>query len=215
LALIDLIQQHLDDNTLSQISQQLGADPNTTREAVPAAITAILGGLSKNVQQPGGAQQLENALADHDGGILDNLGGLGSLLGGGADGGGILGHIFGGHQPAVASQVGQRTGLNAGQAARLLMLLAPFVLSYLNRARQQRQQSQPGNLDTGSAPATSGASGGVFGGITDILNGETSHIQQKHPEHGGILGDLLDRNHDGSIMDDIAGMAGGLLGGRR
>jgi hypothetical protein len=226
LALIDQIQQQLDDNTVSQLSQQLGADPTTTRQAVPAALSALLGGLSRNVQQPGGAQQLENALANHGGGggLLDSLGGLGGLLGGGGgttDGGGILGHIFGGHQPAVANQVGQRTGLNAGQAARLLMLLAPFVLGYLNRARQQRQQQAPaGNLDAGSVPATGGAmessaGSGPFGGITDILHGERAKIEQAHPEHSGILGDLLDRNHDGSIMDDIAGMAGGLLGGRR
>jgi hypothetical protein len=221
LALIDMIQQQLDDKTVAQLSEQLGADPNTTRQAVPAALNALLGGLHQNVQQPGGAQQLENALANHDGGILDSLGGLGGLLGGlgggNTDGGGILGHIFGNHQPAVASQVGQRTGLNAGQAARLLMLLAPFVLSYLNRARQQRQQQAPaGNLGAGSVPATSGAAGsGPFGGITDILNGERAQIEQAHPEHSGILGDLLDRNHDGSIMDDIAGMAGGLLRGGR
>ncbi len=122
----------------------------------------------------------------------------------------------------MANQVGQRTGLNAGQAARLLMLLAPFVLGYLNRARQQRQQQAPaGNLGAGSAPAAPGgamgssAGGGPFGGITDILNGERAQIEQAHPEHSGILGDLLDRNHDGSIMDDIAGMAGGLLRGGR
>jgi len=227
LALIDMIQQQLDDKTVAQLSQQLGADPNTTRQAVPAALNALLGGLSQNVQRPGGAQQLENALSNHDGGILDGLGGLGGLLGGGAaaDGGGILGHIFGNHQPAVASQVGQRTGLNAGQAARLLMLLAPFVLGYLNRARQQRQQQAPaGNLGAGSVPATTGPMGGAmessagsgpFGGITDILNGERSHIEQRHPEHSGILGDLLDRNHDGHIMDDVAGMAGGILRGGR
>jgi hypothetical protein len=226
LALIDMIQQQLDDKTVAQLSQQLGADPGTTRQAVPAALNALLGGLSQNVQRPGGAQQLENALANHDGDILDSLGGLGGLLGGGGttDGGGILGHIFGGHQPAVANQVGQRTGLNAGQAARLLMLLAPFVLGYLNRARQQRQQQVPaGNVGAGSVPVnspgystgTGGAAGGPFGGITDILNGERSHIEQRHPEHSGILGDLLDRDHDGSVMDDIAGMAGGLLRGRR
>ncbi len=222
MALIDMIQQQLDDKTVAQLSQQLGADPGTTRQAVPAALNALLGGLSQNVQRPGGAQQLENALGDHDGGILDSLGGLGGLLGGGnTDGGGILGHIFGGHQPAVANQVGQRTGLNAGQAARLLMLLAPFVLSYLNRARQQRQQQAPaGNLGAGSAPASAGpmessAGSGPFGGITDILSGERAQIEQAHPEHSGILGDLLDRNHDGSIMDDIAGMAGGLLRGGR
>lgn len=230
LALIDTIQQQLDDKTLEQLSQQLGADPGTTRQAVPAALNALLGGLSQNVQRPGGAQQLESALANHDGGILDSLGGLGGLLGGGGgagitDGGGILGHIFGGHQPAVANQVGQRTGLNAGQAARLLMLLAPFVLSYLNRARQQRQQQAPaGDLGAGGVPASTGPMGGAmessagsgpFGGITDILHGERAKIEQAHPEHSGILGDLLDRNHDGSIMDDIAGMAGGLLRGGR
>ncbi|MEO6193703.1 MAG: DUF937 domain-containing protein [Thermoanaerobaculia bacterium] len=230
MALIDQIQQQLDDNTVSQLSQQLGADPDTTRQAVPAALSALLGGLSHNVQQPGGAQQLENALANHGGGggLLDSLGGLGGLLGGGGgttDGGGILGHIFGGHQPAVANQVGQRTGLNAGQAARLLMLLAPFVLGYLNRARQQRQQQAPaGDLGAGTVPATTGPMGGAmessagsgpFGGITDILHGERTRIDQAHPEHSGILGDLFDRNHDGHVMDDIAGMAGGLLRGGR
>jgi hypothetical protein len=213
MALIDLIQQHLDDNTLAQLSQQLGADPETTRQAVPAAITAILGGLHQNVQQPGGAAQLDNALDNHDGGLLDSLGGLGSLLGSGgsADGGGILGHIFGNHQPAVASQVGQRTGLDAGQAGRLLMLLAPFVLSYLSRARQQQASAdRTGQVD----PSAGLGGGGILGGITDILRGETSHIQQNHPEQGGILSSILDRNHDGSVLDDIVGMAGGLLGGR-
>jgi hypothetical protein len=208
MALIDLIQQHLDDNTLAQLSQQLGADPETTRQAVPAAITAILGGLHQNVQQPGGAAQLDTALANHDGGLLDSLGGLGSLLGGGgaADGGGILGHIFGNHQPAVASQVGQRTGLDAGQASRLLMLLAPFVLSYLSRARQQQ-------APTGQVDPSADQGSGILGGITDILRGETAHIQQNHPEQAGILSQILDRNHDGSVLDDIVGMAGGFLGG--
>lgn len=200
MALLDLIQRQLDDNTVSQLSQQLGADPNTTRQAVPAALTALLGGLSRNVQQPGGSQQLDSALADHQ----DTAGGnLATLLGGGSigsQGGGILGHIFGNHQPAVASQVGQRTGLNQAQAARLLILLAPFVLHYLAKQRQQQQQQQPGSAG---------------GGITDILNGERTRVEQAHPEHRGILASILDRNHDGQILDDVASMAGGLLGGKR
>jgi hypothetical protein len=203
LALIDLIQQQLDDNTVSQLSQQLGADPAATRQAVPAALNALLGGLSQNAQQPGGIQQLAGALGAHDGSLLDNLGGI---LGGNApaavqnDGGGILGHIFGGHRPAVESRVGQSTGLNQAQAGRLLMLLAPIVLAYLSRQHRQQQQTAPG------------ASGG---GITDILNGERQRVEEQHPQHGGILGNILDRNHDGSVLDDVVGMAGGLLGGRR
>lgn len=195
MALIDLIQRQLDDHTVSQLSQQLGADPNTTRQAVPAALTALLGGLSRNVQQPGGAQQLDSALAEHE----DAAGGnLATLLGGGAigsQGGGILGHIFGNHQPAVASQVGQRTGLNQAQAARLLILLAPFVLHYL--AKQRQQQPVNAGAGAGYAPA-----GGMAGGITDILNGERQRIEQTHPQHSGLF-------------DILGNLAGGLLGGRR
>lgn len=198
MALIDLIQRQLDDNTVSQLSQQLGTDPNTTRQAVPAALTALLGGLAQNVQQPGGAQQLASALGDHDGSLLDNLGGALGNPAVQADGGGILGHIFGGHRPAVESQVGQRTGLDTAQAARLLMLLAPFVLGYLNRQRRQQQ----GTAEAG-------------GSITDILNGERAHVEQAHPEHRGILASIFDRNHDGQILDDVASMAGGLLRGGR
>jgi hypothetical protein len=196
LALIDLIQRQLDDNTVSQLSQQLGADPNTIRQAVPAALTALLGGLSQNVQQPGGAQQLDSALAEH----ADAAGGnLATLLGGGSigsQGGGILGHIFGNHQPAVASQIGQQTGLNQGQAVRLLILLAPFVLHYLAKQRQQ----QPVNAGAGAGYAPAG--GGMAGGITDILNGERQRIEQTHPQHSGLF-------------DILGNLAGGLLGGRR
>lgn len=212
MALIDTIQQHLDDNTISQLSQQLGADPDTTRQAVPAALSAILGGLHQNVQQPGGEQQLETALADHAGGS-GLLGGLGGLLGGGSassDGGGILRHIFGNHQPAVASQVGQRTGLNSGQAGRLLILLAPFVLSYLAKQRQQQQVpvnagAGGGSMDggmMGGGMTGGGSGGGMMGSITDILNGERQRIDQTHPQHSGLF-------------DILGNLAGGLLGGRR
>jgi hypothetical protein len=198
LALIDMIQQQLDDRTVSQLSQQLGADPNTTRQAVPAALTALLGGLSHNARQPDGAQQLDSALADHEAAP----GGLATLLGSGSidsqGGGGILGHIFGNHQPAVASQVGQRTGLNQAQAARLLILLAPFVLHYLAKQRQQ----QPVNAGAGYAPAGGGMAAGPAGGITDILNGERQRIEQAHPQHSGLF-------------DILGNLAGGLLRGGR
>jgi len=193
VALIDLIQQQLDDSTISQLSQQLGADPGTTRDAIPAALSAVLGGLSRNAQQPGGDQALAGVLGGHDGGILDNLG---SLLGGGGaltgDAGGILGQIFGGHQPTAQARVSQSTGLDLAQAGKLLALLAPIVLGYLSRQHQQ----------------------GAGGGLIDILNGERQQTAQAAPQHAGILDELLDRNHDGSILDDVAGMAGGLFGGR-
>lgn len=196
--LLNLVNQQLDDNAISQLSRQLGVDPNTTRQAVPAALTALLGGLSQNAANPAGAQQLAGALSrDHDGGILDDLGGFfgNAQSPQQAQGGGILGHIFGNRQPNVASRVGQASGLNSGQAMKLLMLLAPLVLGALGRAQRQKK------LDPG--------------GISDVLGNERRRVEQAQPGNRGLLDVLLDRDGDGSIVDDLAGMAGGMFGNRR
>ncbi|HEX6899516.1 MAG TPA: DUF937 domain-containing protein [Thermoanaerobaculia bacterium] len=195
-SLIDLVQQQLDPQAISQLSRQLGADEDTTRQAVPAALTALLGGLSKNASQPQGAQQLAGALSrDHDGSLLDSLSDFfGNSQGG--QGAGILGHIFGNRTPAVESQIGSATGLNQGQVGRLLMLLAPVVLAALSRRQQQQ-----GGLDPG--------------GISDILRGERANIEQRNPQNRGLLESILDRDGDGQILDDLTGLAGGLLGGGR
>ena len=181
--LIDLVNQQLDHQAISRLSQQLGADEDTTRQAVPAALTALLGGLSRNASQPQGAEQLAGALSrDHDGSLLDNLSDFfGNPQGG--QGAGILGHIFGNRTPAVESQVGRTTGLNQQQVGRLLMLLAPVVLAALSRRKQQQ------GLDPG--------------GLGSVLQGEREHIERTQPQNRGLLESLLDRDGDGSIMDDL------------
>lgn len=198
MALIDQVHQQLDDNAISQLSRQLGVDPNTTRQAVPAALTALLGGLSQNAANPMGAQQLAGALSkDHDGGILDDLAGFfgNSQSPQQMQGASILGHIFGNRQPNVATRVGQASGLDSAKAMKLLMLLAPLVLGALGRAQRQKK------LDPG--------------GISDVLGNERRRVEQAQPGNRGLLDVLLDRDGDGSIMDDLAGMAGGVLGNRR
>ncbi len=194
--LIDLVNDRLDDRAVSQLSQQLGVDPGTTRQAVPAALTALLGGLSHNANQPAGAEQLLGALSrDHDGSVLDDLAGVLGSPQLGQQGAGILGHVFGARRPAVETQVGRATGLDTATAGRLLMLLAPFVLGALGRAQRQR------GLDAG--------------GLSDVLGSERQRVEQAHPQHRGLLNVLLDRDGDGQVLDDLAGMAGGVLGGRR
>jgi hypothetical protein len=191
----DPIHRQLDDATISQLSRQLGLSEDKTRQAVPLALTALLGGLERNSADPVGAQQLSGALTrDHDGSLLDNLGGLfgGSAAG---QGGGILEHVFGGRRPNVESNVGRAAGLDAATAGRLLMLLAPFVLGALGR-RQRQQGLGPGDLP-------------------DVLAQERQHAERAAPGGLGGLGSLLDADKDGHIMDDLAGMVGGFLGGKR
>lgn len=192
-SLEDLLGQEQGTQAVEQISQNLGANSSVVNSAIQIALPAILGGLAKNAQNPQGAQNLDSALQkDHSGGLLDNLMGY---LGGGipapqeatreTNGGGILGHIFGSNQTQVAQQVSQNTGLDMGQVAQLLITLAPIVMSYLGKQKQQQ------NLDAD--------------GLSNWLGGQQQQIQQS--PQGSIINSILDRDGDGSAMDDLASMA--------
>lgn len=196
-SLQDLLGQQQGSQAVDEISNTVGAQPNLVNSAIQMALPALINGLANNAQTPQGAESLNNALTQHDGGILDQLGGLGGLasaiLGGGGqqaaspqlNAGGILGHILGGSQGQVTQQISNQSGLNMGQVAQILMILAPIVMGYLGRQKQEN------NLDAG--------------GLTDMLGQQQQQIQQS--PQGGFLSNMLDSDGDGSITDDIASMA--------
>lgn len=192
--LTGLLSEALNNDTVSQISQQIGADEGTTGNAIQAALPMLLGGLANNSASETGAASLLGALdQDHDGSILDDLGGfLGNFSSG--PGAGILGHIFGGSQGAVEQGVSQASGLDMGKVGPLLMMLAPIVMGALGRTQRE-------------SGVGAGDLAGLLGGATQQM-GSGSGLM-------GILSSVLDRDHDGSAIDDVAGMIGGFLSGRR
>jgi hypothetical protein len=195
LSLQDLLGHEQGNAALNEISQNVGADQSSVSTAVQAALPMLINGLANNASTPQGAESLNTALeTDHDGSILDNLGGLGGMIFGGqgaaprqADAGGILGHILGGSQGQVAQQVSNQTGLQSGQVAQILMFLAPIVMGYLGRQKQQQGVGADGL-------------GGLLGGL---LGGGQQAMPQQRQQSGGFL----DQDGDGSSMDDIASMA--------
>lgn len=202
LSLQDLLGQQQGGEAVDQISQQVGAEPSMVNTAIQYALPAILGGLANNAADPQGAQSLDNALTnDHDGGILGNLGSLGGMIFGGqqeaaparqADAGGILGHILGGSQGQIAQDVSQKSGLQMGQVAQILMMLAPIVMGYLG---QQKQQQGVG------ADGLGGLLGGLLGG-----NAQAAPQSSGNPMMD-MASSMLDQDRDGSSLDDIASMA--------
>lgn len=203
LSLQDLLGQDQGNAALGEISNTVGAEPSLVNSAIQMALPAIIGGLAKNAADPQGAQSLDQALSrDHDGSILGNLGGLGSMILGQLqtpeptpkqlDAGGILGHILGNNQGPVVQQVSNNTGLNMGQVAQILMMLAPLVMGYLGQQKQQQGIGADGL-------------GGLLGGL---LGGQTAAAPQSS---GNAMVDMassmLDSDRDGSAMDDIASMA--------
>ena len=162
MSLIDLVQQELGPNGIQHISEQLGADPATTQQAITSALPMMLGGMASTAQQPGGEGALQSAIGA--------LGGSGGALGGI---GGVLGSILGQHHATVQDGVQQSSGLDAGKAGKLLLLLAPFII----RAMAKHQES----------PAVQQQDGGLGGSLQQAAQDAAAGS----PDIGGMLGKIL------------------------
>lgn len=194
-SLEDLLGSQMGGSAVDQISQNLGSNPQLVNSAIQMALPMIMGGLAKNVQDPQGAQSLNNALStDHQGGLLNNLT---DFLTGGVpnpqaatretNGSGILGHILGANQGTATQEISNKTGMSMGQVANLLITLAPIVMSFLGKQKQEK------GLDAG--------------GITDLLTGQQQQMQSTGNPMMDMASRILDQDGDGSAMDDLASMA--------
>jgi hypothetical protein len=190
--LTQTIMQQLSGKVLSGIGKKVGVDDKTIGTALSIGMPLLVAALAKNASKPAGAQALHKALAnDHDGSILNDVAGY-LKDPQAANGAGILGHVLGSQQPAVAQGLAQSTGLTSDQVGQLLQIAAPLVMGALG-AQQQQQ-----GLDSK--------------GLTSFLGDQQQQAQQSQPDVMGTINTLLDANHDGSALDDILGAAGKLFG---
>lgn len=177
------------DGQADQIAARIGADPGPTREAVSAALPALLAGLQEKATPGSGLH--EAIEQDHDGSILDDLSGYfqgtANLSPRTTNGAGILGHVFGDREPDVQRAVSAKSGLDMGTIAQLLPLLAPVVMGMLGK--QARTDSSPG---------------GGFGDLGSILGGL-----------GGLTGGSGGSGGGTNPSGGLADVLGGLLGGKR
>ena len=191
-SLMQILGNALDGQAVERIAGELGVDSQSASTAINMALPILIGGLSRNAATPEGAGALDGALArDHDGSILDDLGSL--VMGSqGGVGQAILGHILGVRQEPAQDGISRATGLDGATVSRLLALLAPIVMGALGRARGAQ---------------------GPEAGLGGLLGGAQEHYQQQASPGMDLLGLIFDREHDGSISDDVARLGAGLLGG--
>jgi hypothetical protein len=189
--LTEMLTQQLAGGAIAQISNKLGVDQGTAGKAVAIALPLLIAALARNTSTPSGANALDQAVArDHDGSILDDIGGF-LNSGNTADGAGILGHVFGNQQNSVEGALAQRTGLDAGSAGQLLAMVAPLVLGAVGKTRMEQ------GLDANSLSA---------------YLGDQHQAQNAPPDMMGMLGGFLDANQDGSVVDDLGRLAGKVFG---
>lgn len=190
-AITDIITQRLAGGAVRTIAARLGISETTANTAVQIAVPLILAALARNASQPQGAESLHTAInEDHDGSILDNLQ---DYLGNPqtANGAGILGHVFGGQQPTLESNLAQATGMDQSSASGLLETVAPLVMGALGREQQ--------------------ANGLNASDLSSLLNNQQQQAQANAPDAMSMLGSMLDQNKDGNAMDDLQRMAANIF----
>jgi len=189
--LLSTITQSLQGDGIKQMSKSLGVDEKTASSGVEAALPLLVSALARNAQSANGAQALHKALEkDHDGSILDNIGDLFADPQSG-NGAGILKHLLGGKRQNVEQGLSKTTGIDTQAIGGILEMLAPMVLGALGRQQRSQQMDQSG--------------------LAGFLGGQQSSLG----DLGGLLSTFLDSDKDGSILDDLGRLAGGLFGPKK
>ncbi|HEX6177553.1 MAG TPA: DUF937 domain-containing protein [Thermoanaerobaculia bacterium] len=191
-SILDAVEAQLGPDAIQKMSTTLGTDTAATSNAIAMAVPILLGALTKNVANAEGAAALDEALTQHDGGVLDNLAAfVRSAVSSGA-GSSILRHILGSQRGPVEAGLGRATGLSPQQIGQLLMMLAPLLMGVLGRMK--RDQS----IDAQKLP--------------EVLGRASLDMSRQSPAVGD-LSRILDSNDDGQIADDVARIGSSVLGG--
>ena len=191
--IIEMLRQSLGEEGVAALSKRIGADSTTTKNAIGAALPALVAGAARQGASSDGVAGLLQFLdRDGDGAILDDVQGFLSGVGS-ASGNDIVGQLFGNKQDRVQQGVSKASGLDAGATKNLLTMLAPMVLGALTKQKQDK------NLDESA--------------FANFLRSEDESVEKKT---GGMIGQLMDQDGDGDFdLSDVAKLAvGKLFGGK-
>lgn len=170
---------------VQNLGRQFGLNDSQVTSALGALVPALSAGLQQNMSSQDGLASLLGALGSGRHAQYMDQGASIGLPGMTQEGNGILGHIFGSKD--VSRQVATRASAQTGVSPDILKKMLPLVATLVMGAMSQR---------AGGAGA---ALGGGSAGAANLLS---------------MLTPMLDRDRDGSIVDDVMGMMGKMLGGR-
>lgn len=210
--LLDMIMDAQGGAAAQQAGAQLGLNQQQSQSAIAALLPAISSALKQNTANPQGLAGLLGALqgGQHEQ-YLDNPQMLGQPQTVN-DGNAILGHLFGSKDVsrAVAGRASEQTGIGSDVLKKLLPLVATMAMGSLSKQTKQptMQSALTGlamqHLMGGQKKSGLGA---ILGAVTGANGRQQRQTQQTHQQGMGIIGKLLDADGDGSMMDDILGMA--------
>lgn len=186
--IMKFIEDKLEDpHILGKLSGSANADSDKVKKAAKLSIPTMVKALERNAKDNEGARSLETALDGHKDDNIDDVRRYLEQVNM-DEGDKALSHMFGSKKDRVKSNIAKESGLNQNQTSDIMKQLAPLLLAMLGTKKKNQ------SLD----------SSGISGFLGSILSSSDSGIM-------GTVTQLLDRDGDGSMIDDVSDIVGGFF----
>ncbi|MPS66391.1 MAG: hypothetical protein DI622_17430 [Chryseobacterium sp.] len=196
MSLLDLLTGNTSNQVAEKAENKFGISRNQIIALLAVAAPLVISYLRNKSQDAKEAEALNNALdKDHDGSILNDSSQLEARE---SEGGSILNHIFGGDKQNVENQLSQNTGISIDKIGPVLAMLAPVIMGYIGKEKQQN------NVGAGGL-------GDLLGGILGNASNQ-AQTQQSSPLND-ILGSVLGGGQSQSSGNPLNDILGSVLGG--
>lgn len=203
-SILDILNTSVGEDFIAKASKNTDENKDNISAALGMALPILVGAMKKNIKSGTGEESLNKALNNnkHGDALLDNIKSVDSSNMS-AEGEKILGHLLGGKQDMISKTIGSTLNMNESSVSSIIKMAAPLLMSVL--ASQKRKDNVP--------------SSGLGTLLDSVMGSSGAH-------DASLIEKLLDRDGDGSVIDDVSGMIfggnkksggsllGGMLGGK-
>lgn len=224
MTIFNIYCDELGEQQFGAMSQAIGSSNEQAILGSSQIVPLLVSAMARITRTEAGAKSLAEMIErDHDGSILMKLPDLYANRGIG-NGDVLTTLILAENRPAAEALICKQSGLNPASTNKLFNITTPILLGMIgakkradkiNTAMLAQMLNNFAELHereekAGATPTESQASAiPGFGEISGLLKtGNFAGI-------GSMITNLLDKNKDGSIMDDLQGMAKGFIDGAK
>lgn len=209
--LTDLLTGNTGNDVAQRAEQKFGISKNQIIALMAVSAPLIISYLKNKSADANEAEALNRTLdKHHTGNILDDPSEVESRQ---EEGNSILSHIFGNQKNTVENKLSENTGISMDKIGPALAMLAPVIMGFIGRQKQQNNVTAGGMGDL--LGGILGNVGGMGGGsplnsiLAGVLGGGSGN--SANPVND-ILGTIMGNNDRGQERKDGSGI-GDVLGG--
>ncbi|MGV8175110.1 MAG: DUF937 domain-containing protein [Methanothrix sp.] len=178
-----LMKQMMSGDSISLMSNKVGADEKSTSSALEMGLPLLLGAMSNRASKPEGSSAIINSISQLGGNNpMDNVAGF---LGGSASSQGtdMLSSVLGSSLQPIQQAISSKTGLPASVVGQLLSMALPMLLGSMAKGSPKQSMGQDD--------------------LSKMLGEQSKMALSSSPEAAGAMKELFAHQESGGLMGSI------------